>query len=38
MTPRQPIYPAPYAMSLRPGTQIKGTLASNAILHIENDG
>ncbi len=38
MTPRQPIYPAPYAMSLRPGAQIKGTLASNAILHIENDG
>ncbi len=38
MTPRQPIYPAPYAMSLRPGAQIKATLASNAILHIENDG
>lgn len=38
MTPRQPIYPAPYAMSLRPGAQISATLASSAIVHIENHG
>lgn len=38
MTPRQSIYPVPYAMSLRPGAQIKATLTNNAILHIENDG
>ncbi len=38
MTPRQPIYPAPYAMSLRPGAQISATLPSNAIVHIENYG
>jgi hypothetical protein len=38
MTPRQPIHPAPYAMSLRPGARISATLTSNAILHIENYG
>jgi hypothetical protein len=38
MTDRLPIYPAPYAMSLRPGAQISATLTSNAILHIENYG
>jgi hypothetical protein len=38
MTPRQPIYPAPYAMSLRPGARISATLTSNAIVHIENHG
>jgi hypothetical protein len=36
MTPRQPIYPVPYAMSLRPGATISDTIGSNPILHIEN--
>jgi hypothetical protein len=36
MTPRQPIYPVPYAMSLRPGAIVSDTLAGNPILHIEN--
>ena len=35
MTPRQPIYPVPYAFSLRPGAIISGSLSS-AILHVEN--
>jgi len=35
MTPRQPIYPVPYAFSLRPGAIISGSL-SGAIVHIEN--
>jgi len=35
MTPRQEIYPVPYAWSLRPGAVISGT-TSNAIVHIEN--
>ena len=35
MTPRQPIYPVPYAMSLKPGAVISGT-RSDAIVHIEN--
>jgi hypothetical protein len=35
MTPRQAIYPVPYAMSLRPGAIISDT-TSNAIVHIEN--
>jgi hypothetical protein len=35
MTPRQPIYPVPYAWSLRPGAIISST-TSGAILHIEN--
>jgi hypothetical protein len=39
MTPRQPIYPVPYAMSLRPGAVISSaSLGSNAALHIENWG
>lgn len=36
MTPRQPIYPVPYAMSLRPGATISDTIGGNPILHIEN--
>ena len=36
MTPRQSIYPVPYAWSLKPGAIISATLSSNAILHIEN--
>lgn len=36
MTPRQPIYPVPYAMSLRPGAVVSDTLAGGPILHLEN--
>jgi hypothetical protein len=35
MTPREAIYPVPYAFSLRPGAIISGS-TSQAILHIEN--
>jgi hypothetical protein len=35
ITPRQSIYPVPYAFSLRPGAIISGT-TSVAIVHIEN--
>lgn len=35
MTPREPIFPVPYAYSLRPGAVISGT-TSVAIVHIEN--
>ncbi|MBN2394766.1 MAG: hypothetical protein JXR84_28810 [Anaerolineae bacterium] len=35
MTPREAIYPVPYAFSLRPGAIISGA-TSSAILHIEN--
>ena len=38
MTPRQDIYPVPYAFSLRPGAIISDTLAGDAILHVENWG
>ncbi len=38
MTPRQPIYPVPYAFSLKPGALISATLSTNAILDIENWG
>ena len=38
MTPRQAIYPVPYAWSLRPGATISGTLTGDAILHVENWG
>jgi hypothetical protein len=41
MTPRQGIYPVPYASyasSLRPGTAMSATLSSTAILDIENWG
>jgi hypothetical protein len=38
MTQRKGIYPVPYAFSLRPGAEISASLASNAILHIENWG
>jgi hypothetical protein len=36
MTPRLPIYPTPYAFSLRPAAIIKGD-TSVAIVHIENE-
>jgi hypothetical protein len=35
MTPREPIYPVPYAFSLRPGAIISAS-TSVAILHVEN--
>ena len=38
MTPRQPIRPTAYAMSLVPGAIISGTKNSDAMLHIENWG
>lgn len=37
MTPRQPIYPVPYAMSLRPGAVINDTM-SGAMLNVYNQG
>lgn len=38
MTPRQGIYPVPYALSLMPGAFISDTFSNNAILDIENRG
>jgi hypothetical protein len=39
MDDRQPIYPVPYAMTLRPGAVISSaSLGSNAAIHIENWG
>ncbi len=35
MTPREPIFPVPYAFSLRPGAIISGS-TSSAIVHVEN--
>ena len=36
MTDRQAIYPVPYAFSLKPGANISGTVASDAVVHAEN--
>jgi hypothetical protein len=36
MTPRQPIYPAPYAWSLRPGADIDGDVSGSSILALYN--
>jgi hypothetical protein len=36
MSPRQPIYATPYALSLRPGAVITSSLGAQAILHIES--
>ncbi len=41
MTPRQPLFPVPYALSLRPGAVISGGLAGNentAVLYAINKG
>jgi hypothetical protein len=38
MTPRQPIYAAPYAWSLRPGAVISGTLNADPVVDINNNG
>jgi len=37
MTDRQPIYPVPYAWSLRPGARIEGT-SDGSILTVQNSG
>jgi hypothetical protein len=36
MTPRQPIYPVPYATSLMPGAVISATIGGLPVLHLEN--
>jgi hypothetical protein len=36
MTPRQPIYPVPYALSLRPGAEIRGSNSSTPTLSAYN--
>lgn len=38
MTPRQPLYPVPYAFSLVPGAWIKGTVNGWTTLYANNDG
>jgi len=38
MTPRQPLLPIPYALSLRPGAAISGTLPGVPTLNISSDG
>jgi hypothetical protein len=35
MAPRQPIYPVPYALSLKPGAKIEGSVSGN-VLWVEN--
>lgn len=36
MTPRQPIYPVPYAYSLVPGSDLEGSLGGQSMFKIEN--
>lgn len=36
LTPRQPLTPAPYALGLRPGTAVTGTLDNGAVLSLAN--
>ena len=36
MLDRQAILPVPYAWSLRPGANISGTVAADAVVHVEN--
>jgi len=38
MTPRQPLLPAPYALSLRPGAAISGTIPGAPTLNVVSDG
>jgi hypothetical protein len=38
MTPRQPIYPVPYAFSLVPGAQLSGVQSGQPMLTVENFG
>ena len=37
MTPRQPFQPVPYALSLRPGAVINGSVSGGSILHVKNE-
>jgi hypothetical protein len=36
MTPRQPIYPVPYAYSLVPGADLRGSLGGQAMFTVDN--
>lgn len=36
MTPRQPVYPVPYAMSLVPGADLRGSLGGQPMFTVEN--
>ena len=36
MTPRQPIYPVPYAYSLVPGSDLEGSLGGQSMFKVEN--
>ncbi len=36
MTPRQPLYPVPYAISLRPGAEIRGSSSTTATVYVVN--
>lgn len=36
MTPRQPLFPVPYAMSLRPGAEIRGSSSTTATVYVVN--
>ena len=38
LTPRQPLNPAPYALGLRPGTAVSGTVGSGGALTLANSG
>ena len=38
MSPRQPIFATPYALSLVPQAVISATVSGDAVLHIENSG
>jgi len=38
LSPRQEILPVPYALSLKPGAGISGTVDGQPILHVSNDG
>ena len=36
LTPRQPLRPTPYALSLRPGADVVGAVSSDAVFHAYN--
>jgi len=38
MDPRQEILPLPYALSLKPGARISGTVDANPVLYVSNNG
>ena len=37
LTPRREILPVPYALSLRPGAKIVGSVSGDQVLHVRND-